>query len=124
MFTVFYDPSILAAQKTQPLPLQPPYLVNEQRLVPFNCTDKRYTILHQECKVEEDLNPRLNGNPFQDNQWHANHYTINLMMKLHYIILYCMDMKVRLRRIRTPVSMEILFKITNCVLATTLSTFF
>ena len=29
-------------------------------------------------KAEEDLHPRLNGNPFQDNQLCANHYTINL----------------------------------------------
>ena len=60
--------------------------MNEQRLEPLECTDKHYLILHHEYKAEEDLNPRLNGNPFQDNQLHANHYTINLMIKLHYII--------------------------------------
>ena len=61
--------------------IPPPFITFARALL--NCTDKCYLILHQECKAEEDSNPRLNGNPFQDNQLHADHCTINLMMKLH-----------------------------------------
>ena len=67
-------------------------LMKEQkRLVVLNisCKEKSYITLHQRFKVEEDLNPRFYGNPFQDNQLRDSHYTINLykyMIKFQYMI--------------------------------------
>ena len=51
-------------------------------VIQINYTDQCYS------KAEEDSNPRLNGNPFQDNQLRASHYTINLFLEHNEVNSY------------------------------------